>query len=186
VLLPDLLKNTEDRETWITRLEKGEDAIPAYGSVLTRPQLEALVDFLLAVRDGALPQPDDIFQLSRDTPGNYRLQPGGDAARGQAYYAQTCAHCHGADGTAFLLDGGEHSLGSLMRVEGYATWLKILSGQPGSDMHAQVPEGATREQLTQIVRDLDAALCDRTRFPRGNASHADVPDGDPRCGEYLK
>jgi cytochrome c553 len=186
VLLPDLLKDTDTREAWVARLEQGEDAIPAYGSVLTRPQLEAVVDFLLSVRDGTLPRPQDVFALSEGTPGNYKLVEGGDAERGHAYFAKTCANCHGADGTGFLLDDGGHSLGTIMRTAAYETWLKILNGQPGTGMHAQVPQGATREELAQIVRDLNAASCDRTRYPKGEASTTDVPDGDVRCGAYLR
>jgi hypothetical protein len=186
VLLPDLLRDTDARETWITRLEQGEDAIPAFGKVLTRPQIEAVVDFLLGIRDGALPRPDDIFLLSEGTPGNYRLVEGGDAERGHVYFTQTCAQCHGTSGTSFLLDDGAHSLGSLMRVEGHETWAKILSGQPGTGMHAQVPQGATHDELAQIVRDLNAATCDRVRYPKGAATSEDVADGDPRCGPYLK
>jgi hypothetical protein len=186
VLLPDLLKNTDSREDWITRLDEGEDAIPAFGKVLTRPQIEALVDFLLGVRDGTLPQPNDFFALSENTPGNYQLTPGGDAERGVAYFIQTCSHCHGADGTSFLLEDGALSLGMLMRLEGYETWAKVLSGQPGTGMHSQVPQGVPREEIVQIIRDLNAATCDRTRYPKGAATGGDVPDGDPRCGSYLK
>lgn len=186
VLLPDLLRNTDSREVWIARLEQGEDAIPAYGRMLTRPQIEAIVDFLLAVRDGALPRPDELFELDENSPGHYRLVAGGDAERGHQYYAQTCASCHGPDGTAFLLDGGAESLGTVLRKEAYETWLKVLNGQPGTGMHAQVPLSASREELAQILRDLHAAGCDRTRYPQGAASGGDVSDGDPRCGDYLK
>lgn len=186
VLLPDLLKNSDPREVWIERLQTGEDAIPAYGSVLTRPQLEALVDFMLGVRDGALPGPEEVFALSTGTPGNYTLVEAGDPVRGQAYYAETCAGCHGEQGTKFLLDGGKQSLGMVMRTEAYETWLKVLSGQPGSSMHAQVPAHASHEDLTRIVQDLNAATCNRIAFPKGAATGEDVPDGDPRCGEKLK
>ena len=186
VLLPDLLKNTDSREDWIIRLDEGEDAIPAFGKVLTRPQIEAVVDFLLGVRDGSLPRPEDLFTLSENTPGNYQLVQGGDVERGQIYFTQTCSHCHGADGTSFLLDDGALSLGMLMRIEGFETWAKILNGQPGTGMHSQVPQGASREELTQLIRDLNAATCDRTRYGKGAATGEDVPDGDLRCGAYLK
>lgn len=186
VLLPDLLKNTDSREDWIIRLDEGEDAIPAFGKVLTRPQIEAVVDFLLGVRDGNLPRPEEIFSLSENTPGNYQLVPAGDVERGQIYFTQTCSHCHGADGTSFMLEDGALSLGMVMRTEGHETWAKILSGQPGTSMHSQVPQGASHDELTQIVRDLNAATCDRTRYPKGVATGQDVPDGDPRCGPHLR
>jgi len=41
------------------------------------------------------------------------------------------------------------------------------------------------EQTTALL-NLLAALCDRTRYPRGNAADPDVPNDDPRCGEYLR
>ncbi len=186
VLLPDLMQNTDPREVWVARLENGEDAIPAYGKVLTRPQIEAIVDFLLGVRDGALPRPEDLFTLKKDSPSSYALVDKGDAARGHAHYAQTCAGCHGEDGTKFLLGGDKYSLGIVMRTEAYETWVKILSGQAGSSMHAQIPSTATREEATQILQDLNAATCDRTVYPRGAATAEDVPDNDPRCGSHLK
>jgi hypothetical protein len=154
--------------------------------MLSRPQIEAVVDFLLSVRDGGAPQPGDLFALSQGTPGSYRLLAGGDAERGVAYFTQTCAHCHGSDGTSMLLEEGSYSLGGLMRARAYETWVKIVSGQPGSDMHAQVPTTMARADQVQLLLDLHAALCDRTRYPRGLAPTEDVVDGDPRCGEYLR
>ena len=94
VLLPDLLKNTDPRELWIERLTRGEDAIPAYASVLSSTQIGAIVDFLLGVRDGTLPHPDALFTLDEQVPeGFYRLAPGGVAERGQGLIAQRCAGC---------------------------------------------------------------------------------------------
>jgi mono/diheme cytochrome c family protein len=186
VLVPDLLQNHDAREQWVARLEHGEDAIPAYGSVLSRAQIEAVVDFLLAVRDGKLPQPADVLSLSAGTPGFYVLAEGGDAQRGHALFGETCAGCHGADGTALAIDDGEFSLGTIARLEGASTWLKVLSGQPGSSMHAQLPLERPRSELAQSLRDLGAALCDRTRYPQGQSSTPDAADGDPRCGSYLR
>jgi mono/diheme cytochrome c family protein len=186
VLLPDLLKNTESREAWVTRLTRGEDAIPAYGSLLSSTQIGAIADFLLAVRDGALPHPDDLFVLDAQAPGFYRLAPGGDAQRGHALIAQSCAQCHGGDGTSFLLDAGAHSLGTFLRGRADEAWLKVLNGVPGTRMAPQLPVTDSRPQLTQALRDLFAAGCDRGRYPRGKASQDDVPDGDVRCGALLK
>jgi cytochrome c553 len=186
VLLPDLLKNTESREAWVTRLTRGEDAIPAYGSLLSSMQIGAIVDFLLAVRDGVLPHPDDLFLLDAQAPGFYRLAPGGDAQRGHALIAETCAQCHGADGTGFLLEGGAHSLGTFLRSRADEAWLKVLNGVPGERMKPQLPITDGRAQLTQALRDLFAAGCERARYPRGKASQDDVPEGDVRCGALLK
>ena len=186
VLLPDLFNNTDSRETWIARLTKGEDAIPAYGSVLSPAQVEAIVDFLLAVRNGALPQADELFSLDENVPGFYRLLKGGDASRGHALIEKTCKRCHGAAGTSFSFDGGKHTLGTYLRTQASAAWLKILVGQPGSSMGPQLDKNAPRAQLAQELRDILAAGCDRTRYPRGSASEPEVKDGDARCGAYLK
>jgi hypothetical protein len=186
VLLPDLLKNTDSREQWIARLTRGEDAIPAYGSVLSGAQVSALVDFLLAVRDGVLPQADDLFTLDEHVPGFYRLKDGGDAARGHVLIANKCKGCHGADGTNIPLVSGKYSLGTFLRTEASAAWLKILVGQAGSSMGPQLDKNAPRAVLAQELRDILAAGCDRTRYPRGKASESDVANGDARCGAALK
>lgn len=184
VLVPSLLADTDTREHWVTRLTEGGDAFPAYGKVLSAAQIEALVDFLLAVRDGQLPQPDDLYTLNSESPGHYSLKPGADAARGQQLFAERCAGCHGKGGTEMLFDDGEYSLGTLSRMKGYEVAMKILSGQPGTKMAAQVSGGAVAQ--ARDIRDLLAALCDRTQYPKGGASKDDVPDGDPRCGAALK
>jgi cytochrome c5 len=186
VLLPNVLTNTDGRDVWIARITKGEDAIPGYGSVLTGPQIEALVDFMLGVRDSKLPRPDELFTLTTRAAGGYSIVAGVDAARGHALFAATCAECHGTDGAELLFDEGEHSLGTLARTEGYEVWLKVLNGQPGSPMGPQLDPNLTRDQQVSALRDLQAALCDRTRYPRGKATHEDVPNGDPRCGAALK
>jgi cytochrome c5 len=186
VLLPDLLKNADSREVWIARLTRGEDAIPAYGSLLSGAQVAALVDFLLGVRDGVLPQPDELFTLDEHVTGFYRLNEGGDAARGQQLIENKCKGCHGADGGNIPLDGGKYSLGTFLRAQASAAWLKILVGQAGSSMGPQLDRNAPRAVLAQELRDILAASCDRARYPRGKASEADVPDGDARCGAYLK
>lgn len=186
VLMPNVLTNTDPREVWIARVTKGEDAIPAYGSVLSAPQIEALVDFMLSVRDGKLPRPDELYTLTTRAAGSYSIVAGGDATRGHALFAATCAECHGADGAEWLFDQGEHSLGTLARSEAYEVWLKVLNGQPGSPMGPQLDPSLTREQQVGALRDLQAALCDRARYPRGKATHEDLADGDPRCGAALK
>jgi mono/diheme cytochrome c family protein len=186
VLLPDLLKNTDSRELWIARLTHGEDAIPAYGSVLSTVQVAALADFLLAIRDGKLPQPDDVFTLDEHVPGFYRLNDGGDVARGQVLFDNKCKACHGADGTNIPLDGGKYSLGTFLRTRASTAWLKILVGNAGSSMGPQLDKNAPRAVLAQELRDIFAAVCDRGRYPRGKASEAEVANGDARCGAYLK
>jgi len=184
VLLPDLLKNSDPRADWVARITHGEDAIPAYGSVLTSTQIEAVVDFLLGVRDGTLPQPDDLFTLDTQVAGLYRLSAKGDAQRGHALFERTCKGCHGSDGTAITLDD-KHSLGTFLRMNASEAWLKVLNGDPGSTMGPQLSVAASRDELTTQLQDLLAAGCDRTRYPKGKASE-DVADDDARCGAHLK
>lgn len=186
VLLPDLLKNTETRNVWVSRLTHGEDAIPAYGKVLNAEQIDALVTFLMGMRDGTLPQPTDIYVLTSKEQGHYTLVAGADVARGHEVFAQTCARCHGADGAKWAVEDGKYSVGSIARQKAYETWLKVLNGQPGTDMHGQVEHTLAREQKAGVLRDLMAALCDSKRYPKGQSTEPEVADGDPRCGSYLR
>lgn len=168
----------------VTLLKRGDGTIPAYGPVLDDAALGAVAEFVVATRDRHLPHPDDIFELKKGSPGNYILKAGGDAARGKAAFAVKCSACHGADGTRELFDDGEFSLGSHARQKAYEDWFKIANGQPGTAMLSQL-SGSGKERTQQLL-DLLAALCDRTAFPLGKAKGKDVPNGDPRCGAYLK
>jgi hypothetical protein len=179
-----LLTFEGDIATVATHLERGDGDVPAFGAVMQRADLEALAAFIVRVRDHVLPQPGDIYTLTSPDAGFYALRAGGDRDRGLALYAARCAGCHGTDGTAQLFDDGEYTLGSHARQKAYEDWLKILNGQPGTHMGRQV-EGDAQAMAGQIL-DLFAALCDRTAFPVGAATHADVPDGDARCGAYLR
>ena len=181
----NLLAGKESREQIVDLLTKGDAEVPALGGVLEPAQIDAVAAFVIGVRDGALPHPDGVFELKKGTPGNYALRTGGDSTRGKAMYAERCSGCHGKDGTNFLFDDGEYSLGSHARQKAYEDWLKITNGQPGTGMKRQL-KGANGKEMTQELLDLFAALCDRTAFPAGKASKGDVPDGDPRCGAYLK
>lgn len=167
------------------RLAKGDGPVPAYGSVLSRPQLEALASFVVAERDGTLPRADSIITLTSPAAKDYALRSGGNAEHGKKLFASRCAGCHGTDGTQFLLDDGEFSLGSHARQKAYEDWFKILNGQPGTGMKRQVT-GSTATEMTQEILDILTALCDRTAFPVGKAKKADVADGDPRCGAALR
>lgn len=166
-------------------LRDGRGPLPAYGRVLPPDEMEALVAFVLGVREGRLPHPDQVWSLSEGTPGNYRLARGGDAENGKRLFAKRCVRCHGEQGTKLLLDDGAYSLGSHARQKAYEDWLKILNGQPHTSMTRFV-QGADGAALAREILDLLAALCDRTAFPLGDATQADVQDGDPRCGEYLR
>lgn len=181
----DLLSWPGDVETIANRFAAGEGALPAYGAVLDRAQLEALAAFVVAERDGTLPRADAIVTLTNPAAKDYSLRAGGRAEHGKKLFAERCAGCHGADGTAFMLDEGEYSLGSHARQKAYEDWFKILNGQPGTGMKRQV-KGTSASEMAQEILDLLTALCDRTAFPAGSASKPDVADGDPRCGAALR
>ena len=174
------------RDDWIQRVADGDGGLPAYGDVMSRAEIEALVDYMLGVRDRLLPHPDDLYRLSSDAPYGFILAAGGNAARGHEFYKNTCAECHGDDATEVLFDNGEQTLGQHGRYYGYAVAMITLAGEPGSDMGPQLDAGLTGGEQTTMLLDMLAALCDRTRYPRGGASDPEVPDGDPRCREYLR
>jgi mono/diheme cytochrome c family protein len=178
-LLADRRSSAELR-AW---LANGGDGVPAYGSVLDDDDLDDLVAFLHKTRTNALTGPAQIFRLDAAAPKGFVLNASGDPARGKQRFASTCAKCHGADGRKIAIDETE-SVGSLARSSGYEIWFKILHGQPGSAMGRQVTEAGAPAQSAAIL-DLLAALCDRSAFPPGPGSE-DVPDGDPRCGAYLR
>jgi len=174
------------RAEWIDRLTNGWAGLPAYGEVLTDSEIASLVDFMLAVRDGRLPRPDDLYTLNVDAPRGFILAAGGDAARGHDLYTDQCADCHGADATKIIFDDGEQSLGQHARYFGYAVAMISLAGEPGSDMGPQPWGELTAAEQTRNLLDLLAALCDRDRYPRGAGTDPYVPDDDPRCREYLR
>ncbi|MBT8442131.1 MAG: hypothetical protein KJO76_07090 [Gammaproteobacteria bacterium] len=176
----------DSREDWIRRITDGEDDLPAYGDVLSAEQIAALVDYMLAIRDGQLPHPDSLYALSSDAPKGFILAAGGDAERGRAFYTAQCAECHGDDATKILFDNGEQTLGQHARYYGYAVAMITLAGEPGSNMGPQLPPGLNADEQAALLLDLMAELCNRSRYPRGAATDPDVPDGDSRCREYLR
>lgn len=183
VLEVDLLTDRRTRAELAAWLATGDERVPAFAEVLSAEQLDQIAGFVVDVREGWLPRPDGIFELSADTPNNYRLRAGGDATEGVAIYGSRCASCHGADGNAIAIDE-THGVGSYARTKAYEVWFKILNGQPGTAMHREIaltggPDG------TQQILDMLAGLCDRTRFPAKDAKE-EVADGDSRCGAYLR
>jgi len=176
-------RTTAELRNW---LRDGGDGLPAYGDVLGPRELDAIAQFIDAVRSHRLAQPSDVWTLDEKAPNFYRLDAGGDAERGRRYYAEACASCHGDDGTLLLFDGGEYTLGGFMRQKVYEGWFKVLAGHPGSSMEEQVPKDLGGAEQGQWILDIAAALCDRAAFPRGAGTAVEVGDGDLRCGGYLK
>lgn len=182
----NLLAPSLSRDELARLLVDGAEGIPAYGGVLPARDLVDLLAFVLAVREHELPQPSDIWELDADAPEGYVLRAGGRIAQGHAAIASSCTNCHGNDGTQLLFDDGEFSLGTLARSSAYEVWFKIVAGNPGTPMMSQIPIGEPVTTQAQWVLDVLAALCDRTRYPAGDASEPDVGGRDVRCGEYLR
>ncbi len=88
-----------------------EDGLPADSDVLKPAQIEALVDYMLAVRGRKLPHPDDLYELSADSPKGFILLPGRNATSGHKFYQAKCADFHGEDATKIIFDNGEQTLG---------------------------------------------------------------------------
>jgi cytochrome c5 len=178
-LLTDTRSPAELRELFA----RGGEGTPAYGSVLDARDLDDLVAFLVKTRARELVHPEGVLKLEKAAPKGFVLLAGGDAARGKSLYASSCSKCHGDDGRKLPIDETE-SAGSIARSSGYEIWFKIAHGQPGTNMGRQVPATSGAAQ-TQAVLDVLAALCDRRTFPP-LAGGKDVPDGDARCGAYLR
>ena len=79
---------------------------------------------------------------------------GGNAGRGDAIYAVTCAECHGNDGKG--VDG--LSVGLKIRTKPHEMWFKAKFGDPGT-----MPSGMVTE--LQDLKDLFAALINDTKYP---------------------
>jgi hypothetical protein len=185
VLERNLLEDKRSFAELRSWLSQGDEQIPAYGEVLNDQDLDDLTAFLVESRDGRITRPEQVFQLDASAPGNYRLRAGADAARGAELFGFVCADCHGKDGRTLPFDAG-HTLGTFARSRGFDAWLKIQNGLAGSPMKGQIV-AKTGADAAQDVLDLLAALCDRRQFPgRDFVGVGDVPDGDPRCGKYLK
>jgi hypothetical protein len=90
------------------------------------------------------------------TPSNIGLD--GDAANGNAIYAaEDCDFCHGADGTAILVDGS-FSVGSFFRQKSNEAQHKVKFGQLGTLMNPLITD-------VDDIRDLYKAMADETTYP---------------------
>ncbi len=179
----NLLTDTRTVDELATWLTNGDDVVPAYGEVLSPEQILGIATFIDRVRTGVLPGPSHVFALSSDAPKNYTLATGADIARGKQLYADKCAGCHGDDTRKIAVDG-DQSIGLFMRRKAYEGWIKVVNGHPASPMGREI-EFSSGQDGGEQIRDIIAALCDRTAYPSMDGVE-DVPDGDARCGAYLK
>ncbi|PKP52667.1 MAG: hypothetical protein CVT92_08030 [Bacteroidetes bacterium HGW-Bacteroidetes-1] len=133
--------------------------MPDYSALLTDAQMWDLVKFM---KEGAI----DVTKIYDVTyTGAYptgtatyaNLGKDGNAASGDAYYANNCAGCHGSDGKLILME--EMSVGKFTRKKAYEVQHKVKFGQLGSAM-----VGATTMTEAQM-KDLYKALSSETKFP---------------------
>ncbi len=183
VLSRNLLARAQSEEELLAWLRSGDEELPALGEVLDDAALRDLASFIAKMQRGDLPGPDTFFTLTADAPANYVLVAGGDAGAGKRAYADACAGCHGADGTAIPIDE-TLSLGAYMRTKAYEGWFKVISGHPGSPMGREI-EFASADEAASTTLGILAGLCDRGAYPV-LPGQSDVADGDARCGAYLQ
>ncbi|NIM51880.1 MAG: c-type cytochrome, partial [Gemmatimonadales bacterium] len=135
------------------------DQMPNLSEIMTEEQVWDLVKFL---KEEAV-DTDVLYDFT--TTGTYptgsitysNIGAGGNAANGDAIYAANCAACHGADGTAIVVDG-EYTVGSFLRAKPYEVQHKVKFGQPGTAMGSLVTD------LTEML-DLYLALMNATNYP---------------------
>ena len=137
----------------------GGNDMPDYGKILTDSQIWDLVKFL---KTRAI-DTDLLYDIT--TTGSYptgsrtftNIGKDGDAAAGDAFFANNCAICHGADGKNLNLEG--LSLGEYGRKKPYETQHQARHGHLGSVMM-----GATGASISDI-KNLLKALQDNTKYP---------------------
>ncbi len=81
----------------------------------------------------------------------------GNESNGQSIVANSCAGCHGVDGTG--IDIGGRTLGELIRQKPNEAWFKAKFGEPGTGM------GPGLVIATSDLQDMYAALANSTNFP---------------------
>ena len=136
------------------------DQMPDYGATFTDGQIWNLVKYLKqdAIDTGTL--------YDSQTTGTYptgaiefsNIGKDGSAANGDALFASKCASCHGADGSAILVDGGEYTIGSFIRSKPNEAQHKIKFGQLGSAMGSLVTNFGD-------LKDIYKALTNTTAYP---------------------
>lgn len=137
------------------------DQMPDYGSFMSDDQLWDLVKFLKveAVNIAELYEftTSGVYPTGSISFSNIGLD--GDATAGDAIFASRCRSCHGANGTAILVDGGSYTVGSHLRSKPYEDQHKIKFGQLGSAMRRGLVTNTTD------LKNLYKALADTVKYP---------------------
>ena len=166
----DAMKETNGRRDIDTDLStydpanpatRGEgDKMPNYSELLTDAQIWNIVKFM---KEGMF----DVTELyDADYTGAYpngsfdfsNIGTNGDEANGNKLYTdRNCALCHGADGSAIIMDG--KTVGEFTRSKAYEVQHKVKYGQLGSSM------GGEFDMTSSEMKDLYKALANETNFP---------------------
>ena len=135
------------------------DQMPDYSEIMSDSRIWELTKFLLeeAIDTNTLYDitTTGAYPTGSITYSNIGLD--GDAANGDATYANRCAFCHGADGTAIPVDGS-FSVGSFVRKKPYEVHHKVKFGQPGTSMGSLLTHEAD-------IRNMYKALTNVTKYP---------------------
>ncbi len=139
------------------------DQMPNFSQIFTDGQIWQLVRFLkeeaidttqlydINLDDGFYPNRGRTFSnIGKD----------GNQANGDAIFAQNCSGCHGVDGTAILVDGGEFTVGAHLRSKPYEDQHKVKFGNPGTIMGAVLADFSTSD-----IKDLYKAMADIANYP---------------------
>jgi mono/diheme cytochrome c family protein len=138
------------------------DQMPNFSQILTDDQIWDIVKYL---KEGAY-DTSLLYDITFDNgvyPNKGRtfsnIGKDGNADLGDTIYADKCATCHGAQGTAFLVDEGEFTIGAFTRAKPYEEQHKIKFGNLGTDMPAH-PDLSTED-----AKNLLKALTDTVKYP---------------------
>lgn len=155
-------------------IKNGGTGMPAFGAQLTDTDIADLTKFL---KEGVY-DTSSYITLDATKAKKYVLAAGASASAGDTLFASKCAGCHGATGETLQLDSGTLNVGSHTRQNAYEDNHKIKFGHPGSIM------GSITTTTTEI-RDILAALCNRTKYPSG-LSGDDATKESSGCGSYYQ
>jgi mono/diheme cytochrome c family protein len=139
------------------------DQMPNYSQILTDPQIWDLANYLKAESiDTSLlydiTLDDGVYPTRGRSFSNLGLD--GDAMTGDIIFAASCAGCHGDDGTAFRVDGGDFTVGGHLRAKPYEDQHKVKFGHLGSSMGAILATAPFAD-----IKDLYKALSDPDKYP---------------------
>lgn len=139
------------------------DRMPNYAQIFKDEQILDIVKYLkekaldtselydLNLGSGAYPNRDRSFSnLGKD----------GDASNGDQIYANNCAICHGDDGTAVMVDGGQYTVGGHVRAKPYEDQHKVRFGHLGSAMGPVLGNASIDD-----IKDLFKALSNAQKYP---------------------